>query len=107
MVQRMRPRARSHCTQTDARRNQRLLYPPVSVRYETAMTEHAKPIIDVLQGRVRDLGDGDPVRRVLPIGHRQMVGPFIFFDHMDPWAFAPGRGTDVRRPPTTGLANAT
>src|SRR3546814_11355604 len=91
MVHRMRPRARSHCTQTDARRNQRLSYPPVSVRYETAMTEHAKPIIDVLQGRVRDLGDGDTVRRVLPIGHRQMVGPFIFFDHMGPWDFAPGR----------------
>src|SRR3546814_5359119 len=107
MVQRMRPRARSHCTQTDARRNQRLSYPPVSVRYETAMTEHANPIIEVLQGRVRDLGDGDTVRRVLPIGHRQMVGPFIFFDHMGPWDFAPGRGTDVRPHPHIGLATVT
>lgn len=64
-------------------------------------------IIDVLQGRVRDLGDGDTVRRVLPIGHRQMVGPFIFFDHMGPWNFAPGRGTDVRPHPHIGLATVT
>jgi redox-sensitive bicupin YhaK (pirin superfamily) len=65
------------------------------------------PIIDVLQGRVRDLGDGDTVRRVLPIGHRKMVGPFVFFDHMGPWNFAPGRGTDVRPHPHIGLATVT
>ncbi|NKF20811.1 pirin family protein [Solimonas marina] len=64
-------------------------------------------IIDVLQGRVRDLGDGDTVRRVLPIGHRLMVGPFIFFDHMGPWNFTPGRGTDVRPHPHIGLATVT
>ncbi|NGY05670.1 pirin family protein [Solimonas terrae] len=64
-------------------------------------------IIDVLEGRVRDLGDGDTVRRVLPIGHRLMVGPFIFFDHMGPWNFAPGRGTDVRPHPHIGLATVT
>jgi redox-sensitive bicupin YhaK (pirin superfamily) len=30
--------------------------------------------------RTRDLGDGFEVR-ALPHGKRQMVGPFIFFDH--------------------------
>ena len=34
--------------------------------------------------RTRDLGDGFAVRRALPHGKRQMVGPFIFFDHMGP-----------------------
>src|SRR3546814_20306341 len=36
-----------------------------------------------------------------------MVGPFIFFDHMGPWDFAPGRGTDVRPHPHIGLATVT
>ncbi len=64
-------------------------------------------VIDVLHGRPHDLGDGDTVRRALPIGHRPMVGPFIFFDHMGPWRFAPGRGVDVRPHPHIGLATAT
>ena len=64
-------------------------------------------VIDILQGRVRDLGDGEMVRRVLPIGHRLMVGPFIFFDHMGPWNMAPGRGVDVRPHPHIGLATVT
>lgn len=71
------------------------------------MSTSAEIVVDVLQGRVRDLGDGDTVRRVLPIGHRLMVGPFIFFDHMGPWRFVPGRGTDVRPHPHIGLATVT
>jgi len=35
----------------------------------------------VIVPRTRDLGDGFEVRRALPHGKRQMVGPFIFFDH--------------------------
>jgi len=38
----------------------------------------------VIVTRVRDLGDGFSVRRALPRGKRQMVGPFIFFDQMGP-----------------------
>jgi redox-sensitive bicupin YhaK (pirin superfamily) len=34
----------------------------------------------VIVPRARDLG-GFEVRRALPHGKRQMVGPFIFFDH--------------------------
>src|SRR6266851_9566091 len=33
----------------------------------------------VIVPRTRDLGDGFEVRRALPHGKRQMVGPFIFF----------------------------
>jgi len=64
-------------------------------------------IIDVLEGRVRDLGGGEMVRRVLPIGHRLMVGPWVFFDHMGPWSMAPGRGIDVRPHPHIGLSTVT
>ena len=60
----------------------------------------------VLEGRPRDLG-GFSVRRVLPAGGLQTVGPFIFFDHMGPALFAPGSGVDVRPHPHIGLATVT
>ncbi|MDB5985773.1 MAG: pirin family protein [Nevskia sp.] len=63
-------------------------------------------VIDIIAGRERDLG-GFSVRRVLPIGHRKMVGPFIFFDHMGPVQMAPGAGMDVRPHPHIGLATVT
>ncbi len=57
--------------------------------------------------RTRDLGDGFAVRRALPHGKRQMVGPFIFFDHFGPVQFIPGKGMDVRPHPHIGLATVT
>jgi redox-sensitive bicupin YhaK (pirin superfamily) len=57
--------------------------------------------------RVRDLGDGFSVRRALPHGKRQMVGPFIFFDQMGPVQFVTGQGMDVRPHPHIGLATVT
>lgn len=60
----------------------------------------------VIAPKARDLGDFS-VRRVLPSGKRQMVGPFIFFDHMGPVEFASGRGIDVRPHPHIGLATVT
>src|ERR1700752_5198137 len=56
--------------------------------------------------RVRDLG-GFSVRRALPHGKRQMVGPFIFFDQMGPAQFLAGQGIDVRPHPHIGLATVT
>jgi redox-sensitive bicupin YhaK (pirin superfamily) len=61
----------------------------------------------VIVPRVRDLGDGFSVRRALPHGRRQMVGPFIFFDQMGPVQFVAGRGLDVRPHPHIGLATVT
>ena len=61
----------------------------------------------VIVPRTRDLGDGFEVRRALPHGKRQMVGPFIFFDHIGPAQFAPGTGVDVRPHPHIGLATVT
>jgi redox-sensitive bicupin YhaK (pirin superfamily) len=63
-------------------------------------------ILQVIESRQRDLG-GFAVRRVLPAGTRQMVGPFIFFDHMGPTQFAPGYGIDVRAHPHIALATVT
>jgi redox-sensitive bicupin YhaK (pirin superfamily) len=61
----------------------------------------------VVVPRTRDLGDGFQVRRALPHGKRQMVGPFIFFDQMGPMQFIAGRGMDVRPHPHIGLATVT
>jgi len=60
----------------------------------------------VLKPHVRDLG-GFQVRRLLPSFPHKMVGPFIFFDHMGPTRFAPGKGIDVRPHPHIGLATVT
>lgn len=61
----------------------------------------------VIVPRTRDLGDGFAVRRALPHGKRQMVGPFIFFDHFGPMQFLAGKGMDVRPHPHIGLATVT
>lgn len=63
-------------------------------------------ILQVIGSRERDLG-GFVVRRVLPAEGRQMVGPFIFFDHLGPTRFAPGFGIDVRPHPHIALATVT
>lgn len=60
----------------------------------------------VIEPRERDLGEFS-VRRVLPSGKRRMVGPFIFFDHMGPAEFPPGKGIQVRPHPHIGLATIT
>ncbi|MBA2654969.1 MAG: pirin family protein [Gammaproteobacteria bacterium] len=59
----------------------------------------------VITAREKDLG-GFSVRRVLPYEHC-MIGPFIFFDHMGPAAFAAGHGIDVRPHPHINLATVT
>jgi redox-sensitive bicupin YhaK (pirin superfamily) len=60
----------------------------------------------VIVPRSRDIG-GFEVRRALPSIQRRMVGPFVFFDHMGPAVFDPGRGLDVRPHPHIGLATIT
>jgi redox-sensitive bicupin YhaK (pirin superfamily) len=66
----------------------------------------ANPVELTIVPRSRDLG-GFSVRRVLPAGRRQMVGPFIFFDEMGPAQLAAGTGMDVRPHPHIGLSTVT
>src|SRR5262249_4746716 len=61
----------------------------------------------VIVPRTRDLGDGFAVRRALPHGKRQMVGPFICFDQFGPVQYLAGKGMDVRPHPHIGLATVT
>jgi hypothetical protein len=60
-----------------------------------------------LSPRIRDLGGGFTVRRLLPSAQRQGVGPFLFFDHFGPMDVAPDENQDVRPHPHIGLATVT
>lgn len=63
-------------------------------------------ITQIIDSEVKDLG-GFEVRRILPHRDRQMVGPFIFFDHLGPAVFLPDHGVDVRPHPHINLATVT
>lgn len=65
------------------------------------------PVRLTLQPRLRDLGGGMQVRRLLPAGEMPSVGPFVFFDHFGPLAVRPQDNHDVRPHPHIGLATVT
>ena len=65
------------------------------------------PIAELIRPRMRDIGGGFTVRRLLPALPTQSVGPFVFFDQMGPAVLAPGHGIDVRPHPHIGLATVT
>lgn len=70
-------------------------------------TEHmSNPTQTIITPHVQDLG-GFKARRLLPSDTRTMVGPFIFFDHLGPAVFPPGKGVDVRPHPHINLATVT
>lgn len=60
----------------------------------------------LIEPREKDLG-GFSVRRFLPYGRQQMVGPWIFFDHMGPAQFPAHKGINVRPHPHINLATVT
>lgn len=59
-----------------------------------------------IEPKMADLGQFT-VRRSLPARQRRMVGPFVFFDHMGPAEFEPGRGIAVLPHPHIGIATIT
>lgn len=63
----------------------------------------------VIEQRRHNLGGSFDVGRVLPFPKQQMVGPFIFFDHLGPLELARGidRSVDVRAHPHIGLSTVT
>lgn len=63
-------------------------------------------ISQILEPHLKDLG-GFQARRSLPHNNQQMVGSFIFFDHLGPAVFPMGKGVDVRPHPHINLATVT
>lgn len=60
----------------------------------------------LIEPHVQDLG-GFEARRLLPSDTLALIGPFIFFDHLGPAVFPPGKGVDVRPHPHINLATVT
>ncbi len=60
------------------------------------------PILEVLPGRLTDLG-GLAIRRLLPRSQRRLVGPWCFLDSYGPLTFASGKPMDVAPHPHIGL----
>jgi redox-sensitive bicupin YhaK (pirin superfamily) len=60
----------------------------------------------LIEPEVKNLGEFS-VRRSLPSAGHQMVGPFIFFDHIGPAILQPGKGVSVRPHPHINLATVT
>ena len=60
----------------------------------------------IIVPRLRDIG-AFTVRRSLPAAERQMVGPFIFLDHVGPGEMISSEKFDVRPHPHIGLATVT
>jgi redox-sensitive bicupin YhaK (pirin superfamily) len=73
------------------------------------MKERDDMIEMIIEQRRRSLGGGLEVGRVLPFAKRQMVGPYVFFDHIGPLELPPGvdRSVDVRPHPHIGLSTVT
>lgn len=61
----------------------------------------------VITPKVKELGEGFQVRRVLPSLRKKTVGPFVFWDHMGPVELAPDKELKVRAHPHIGLATIT
>jgi len=80
----------------------------MSVESDPTATPETMPecLGDLIIPRAHDIG-GFEVRRALPALHRQMIGPFIFFDQMGPGEFLAGKGLDVRPHPHIGLSTVT
>ncbi len=74
---------------------------------DAARCEESDGSVDLLiEPRETDLGEFT-VRRSLPARQCRKVGPFVFFDHMGPAEFPPGKGIAVRPHPHIGIATIT
>lgn len=73
---------------------------------DSMCTAHEGVIELVIEPKLADLGEFS-VRRALPASQRRKVGPFVFFDHMGPAEFPPGKGIAVRPHPHIGIATIT
>ena len=75
---------------------------------DTTGIDRTEPVsIELVVGpRFRPLG-GLQVNRVWPTARRRLIGPFIFFDHMQRAELPPGQGIDVPPHPHIGLATVT
>jgi redox-sensitive bicupin YhaK (pirin superfamily) len=66
-----------------------------------------QPVLEVTSARNVDLGEGTPVRRLLPKRQRSTIGAWCFVDHFGPQDIGGGRGMLVPPHPHIGLQTVT
>jgi redox-sensitive bicupin YhaK (pirin superfamily) len=80
--------------------------PTVTVAADCRPTA-AEPVHELLEAREVDLGEGMPVRRLLPKRERATVGAWCFVDHFGPLEVAGRPGMRVAPHPHIGLQTVT
>ena len=68
--------------------------------------QSSEMIDTILIPRTGDIGNFE-VHRALPANEREMVGPFIFLDHLGPTTIGPGHYQDIGQHPHIGLSTLT
>ncbi len=65
------------------------------------------PVLDRIEARAAQIGEGFTIRRALPNRQRRMVGAWCFLDHAGPADYGPGKGLHVGPHPHIGLQTFT
>lgn len=66
-----------------------------------------RPVLERIESRVAEIGEGFSIRRALPNRQRRMVGAWCFLDHAGPVDYARGKGLNVGPHPHIGLQTFT
>ncbi|MFH0340665.1 MAG: pirin family protein [Chromatiales bacterium] len=66
-----------------------------------------KPVLERIETRAAQIGEGFTIRRALPNPQRRMVGAWCFLDHAGPADYGPGMGLHVGPHPHIGLQTFT
>ncbi|MGH8506748.1 MAG: pirin family protein [Stenotrophobium sp.] len=66
-----------------------------------------RPVIERIESRAAEIGDGFTIRRALPNRRRRMVGAWCFLDHAGPASYGRGKGLNVGPHPHIGLQTFT
>lgn len=82
------------------------LAPQLTISEECAPAA-SRPVREVMVAREVDLGEGTPVRRLLPKHQRATIGAWCFLDHYGPLDVAGRRGMRVPPHPHIGLQTVT
>ena len=66
-----------------------------------------KPVLERIEARTAEIGEGFTIRRAVPNRQRRMVGAWCFLDHAGPADYGPGKGLHVGPHPHIGLQTFT
>lgn len=66
-----------------------------------------KPLLERIEARTAEIGEGFTTRRAVPNRQRRMVGAWCFLDHAGPANYGPGKGLHVGPHPHIGLQTFT